>query len=153
MEMVTIHCSTRYKNIGVRQAVDLAVFCRSSSAARLRLLRVSFRVQLLIILPGKWPLTSCRLFCHLRRSEARKTKHKIKGEKNLAAGYFISLEALVSHEGVDGLGPHDVLGQAVPVTDASGQEGLMVVLSPALKLRVLLVCGRACSDYGAGWLR
>ena len=84
----------------------------------------------------------------MRRSEARKTKHKIKGEKNLVAGYFISLEALVSHEGVDG--PHDVLGQAVPATDALGQEGLMVVLSPALKLRVLLVCGRACSDYGAG---
>ena len=31
MEMVTIHCSTRYKNIGVRQAVDLAVFCRSAT--------------------------------------------------------------------------------------------------------------------------
>ena len=31
MEMVTIHCSTRYKNIGARQAVDLAVFCRSAT--------------------------------------------------------------------------------------------------------------------------
>ena len=143
--------STVPQDIKISGCVRLLIW--PSSAARLRLLRVSLRAQLLIILPGKWPLTSCRLFCHLRRSEARKTKHKIKGEKNLVAGYFISLEALVSHEGVDGLGPHDVLGQAVPVTDASGQEGLMVVLSPALKLRVLLVCGRACSDYGAGWLR
>ena len=50
-----------------------------------------------LLLPGKWPLSLCRLFCHLMRSEVRKTKHEIKGGKQqLAAGYFISLEALVT---------------------------------------------------------
>ena len=145
MEMVTIHCSTRYKNIGVRQAVDLAVFCRSAT---------TFEGQSSGATPyyTSWKVTANVVPIILSLEEVGGTqdyKHEIKGGKK-SGSWLLHKSGGPCHEGVDGLGPHDVLGQAVPATDALGQEGLMVVLSPALKLRVLLVCGRACSDYGAG---
>ena len=49
MEMVTIHCSTRYKNIGPRQAVDLAVFCRSAT---------TFAGQSSDATPSSWKVTA-----------------------------------------------------------------------------------------------
>ena len=68
----------------------------------------------------------------------RKTKHEIKGEKTTTGSWLLHKSGGPCHDGVDGLGLQDFLGQAVPVTDASGQEGLMVILSPAQKLHVLL---------------